>query len=260
MQLNFRQYSSEGKPLLILHGLFGSLANWNWHARELAGKFAVYTLDLRNHGSSPHSAVMDYPAMAKDVSEFVADKALGNIFLLGHSMGGKVAMQLVLVEPQCVARLVIADIAPVRYPAAEGDHDNVFAGLEALDLSAITSRTEADSAMREFIVEEGVRQFLLANLVKGDSGEFSWRFNLPALKANYESLRDAPQAGKSFDNPVLFIKGALSNYIQEQHRKVIMTQFPQATIAEIPDAGHWLHAEKPQQFNKLVQDFLLAGG
>ncbi len=260
MQLNFRQYSSTGTPLLILHGLFGSLANWNWQARELADKFAVYTLDLRNHGSSPHSDVMDYPSMASDVREFLADNSLEGVFLLGHSMGGKVAMQLALTEPDCVTRLVVADIAPVRYPAAQGDHDNVFASLEALDLSAITSRTEADSIMQEFIAEEGVRQFLLANLVKGSNGEFSWRFNLPALKANYELLRDAPQPGGSFDKPVLFIKGALSNYIQEQHRKAIMTHFPQATVAEISGAGHWLHAEKPQQFNKLVQDFLLVEG
>ncbi|MES3006971.1 MAG: alpha/beta fold hydrolase [Pseudomonadota bacterium] len=253
MKLNFKQYSTQGEPLLILHGLFGSLGNWTWHSRELARDFAVTGLDLRNHGGSPHSDEMDYACMAQDVLEFMDDHDIARCHLLGHSMGGKVAMQLALSAPERVDRLVVADIAPVTYSA---QHDSIFEGLLAIDLDTIGSRNAADVVLAQYEEDEVVRQFLLTNLLKKPEGGFYWRINLPSLQANYVRLRERPPAIGVFDGPVLFIKGALSNYIIETHRDEILQRFPQAKIKVIMHTGHWLHAEKPQTFYRLVHSFL----
>jgi esterase len=253
MKLNFKQYSSVGEPLLILHGLFGSLGNWGWHSRQLSRDFAVYGLDLRNHGASPHSEDMNYEIMALDVLEFMDDHGIEKAHLLGHSMGGKVAMQLALSAPERVMCLVVADIAPVTYP---GEHDSIFAGLLAIDLSRIRSRNEADAILVEYEEDELVRQFLLTNLLKDAQGHFYWRINLPTLKSNYVRLRARPSATGVFDGPVLFVKGALSSYLTEQHREDILARFPQARTKVILHTGHWLHAEKPQTFYRIVLGFL----
>ena len=252
MKLNYKQYSTAGAPLLIMHGLFGSLGNWGWHSRELAMNFAVTGLDLRNHGGSPHSNVMDYQCMADDVLEFMDDHGIERCHLLGHSMGGKVAMQLALQAPHRVDHLVVADIAPVQY---QGEHDSVFSGLLAIDLAAIGSRSEADSILVKYEEDELVRQFLLTNLVRNPEGGFHWRINLQVLHASYSKLRDRP-TGSVFDGPVLFLKGALSNYITEKHRDEILQRFPKAKIKVIMHTGHWLHAEKPQTFYRIVHSFL----
>lgn len=252
MKLNYKQYSTAGEPLLILHGLFGSLGNWGWHSRELAKHFAVTGLDLRNHGGSPHSDDMDYQCMANDVLEFMDDHGIERCHLLGHSMGGKVAMQLALQAPQRVDHLIVADIAPVQY---KGEHDSIFDGLLAIDLASIGSRNEADQILVKYEEDELVRQFLLTNLVKNPEGGFQWRINLPVLRASYAKLRDKPVGGV-FDGPVLFVKGALSNYITEKHREEILRSFPRAKIKIIMHTGHWLHAEKPQTFYRIVHNFL----
>jgi len=253
MKLNYRQYSTVGHPLLILHGLFGSISNWNWHSNKLSEQYAVYALDLRNHGASPHAEQMDYPVMAMDVIEFMDAHKIGSAHLLGHSMGGKVAMQLALEHPQRVDKLVVADIAPVNYAS---EHDKVFDGLQAIDLQQITSRTQADKMLAEHVGDEVVRQFLLTNLVRAQDGRFHWRINLPVLAKSYLQLRAAPAGDGIFDKPVLFIKGALSNYITEDHQQEIAKKFPQAGLKIIMQTGHWLHAEKPQTFYHLVSDFL----
>lgn len=255
MKLNFKQYSEAGEPLLILHGLLGSLGNWGWQSRQLASDFAVTGLDLRNHGASPHAASMGYADMAEDVLEFMDDHKIEHCHLLGHSMGGKVAMQLALSEPDRIERLVVADIAPVTY---KGEHDSIFAGLLAIDLGKIKSRNEADAVLVEYEDDELVRQFLLTNLLRNADGEFYWRVNLPTLQSNYARLRDAPSAEGPFKGSVLFVKGALSNYITEKHRDAILARFPNATTKVIMHTGHWLHAEKPQTFYRIVHDFLTA--
>ena len=255
MELNFKRFGENGTPLLILHGLFGNLRNWNWHARELSSNFQVYTLDLRNHGESPHSPHMTYPEMASDVLEFIDRQGLAGVYLLGHSMGGKVAMELALHNPEIVSRILVADIAPIAYGEERGDHENVFNGLLSVDPSGLASRTEAEQVLTSHISEPTVRKFLVSNLVKAKVGGYQWRFNLSALHSNYEKLREGVQADKPFEKPALFIKGALSNYIEKEDWPTIQQFFPAARIKTVMGAGHWLHAEKPQVFYKLARDF-----
>ncbi len=254
MKLHYKQYSDSGEPLLIMHGLFGSHGNWSGQSRQLATDFSVYGLDLRNHGGSPHSEDMHYTVMAEDVLEFMDDHGLSRAHVLGHSMGGKTAMQLALIAPQRVNRLIVADIAPVPY---RGQHDSILDGLEAIDLENIGSRNEADTILATYENDELVRQFLLTNLVRNEHGGFRWRINLPVLKENYDRLREAPASAGKFEGPVLFVKGALSNYITEKHRDAILSRFPDAQIKTIMHTGHWLHAEKPQTFYRIVHGFLL---
>lgn len=255
MKLNFKQFSDTGKPLLILHGLFGNLRNWNWQARELAAEFSVYALDLRNHGDSPHSSAMDYQVMADDVLAFIESNALEEINILGHSMGGKVAMQLALVNPHKVNRLLVADIAPVAYGEERGDHENVFSGLMSVDLTELQSRGDAEAALAAHVAEPAVRQFLVSNLVKNKQGGYQWRFNLPVLYASYERLRAGVIDSAVFNKPTLFIKGDNSNYITKEDWSTVQRLFPKARIKTVMGAGHWLHAEKPQVFYKLARDF-----
>ncbi|MBC52339.1 MAG: alpha/beta hydrolase [Gammaproteobacteria bacterium] len=255
MKLNFRQYGESGEPLLILHGLFGSLSNWAWHSRKLSGHFTVYGLDLRNHGGSPHDDAMSYPLMAQDVADFMDDQGIESAHVLGHSMGGKVAMQLAMDHPERIKRLVIADIAPVQYGGERGEHDEIFDGMCALDVASLTSRTDADKQLAGWVEDEVVRQFLLSNLVRDDHGRYSWRINLPALRDSYPALRDKPAGDGVFDRDVLFIRGDLSDYINESQRDETLRHFPRASIKTLMQAGHWLHAEKPETFNRLVFDF-----
>jgi esterase len=257
LKLNFRQYSEQGEPLLVLHGLFGSHSNWAWHCRKFAEHFAVFALDLRNHGASPHSPEMSYQLMAEDVKEFMDDHELPRAHVLGHSMGGKVAMQLALNHPQRILRLVIADVAPVQYGSERGEHDEIFEGMCALALEGLESRTEADRQLAGWVDDEVVRQFLLSNLVRKDQG-FAWRINLPVLRDSYPALRGRPTGTEPFKGEVLFIRGDMSDYITEQHREEILALFPKAGIKTLMQAGHWLHAEKPESFNRIAIEFLKA--
>lgn len=258
MKLNFKRYSEQGEPLLVLHGLFGSLNNWAWHCRRFAEQFAVIALDLRNHGASPHSNDMSYPLMADDVLELMDDLDLEQAHVLGHSMGGKVAMQLALTHPQRIGRLIVADIAPVQYGGERGEHDEIFEGMCAVDLSIVKSRNDADRQLANWVDDEVVRQFLLSNLVRDEHGHFAWRINLPVLRERYAQLRAKPMADKPFTGDVLFVRGDQSDYIGEQHRDEILELFPRAKIKTLMQAGHWLHAEKPETFNRIVSTFLQA--
>lgn len=256
MKLNYRQYSDNGKPLLVLHGLFGSLGNWGWHSKQLAECFSVVGVDLRNHGDSPHSDEFDYQVMAEDVRQLIAQLGLESCSIVGHSMGGKVAMQLALSYPDLVERLVVVDIAPVAYPEDADGHMNVLAAMDAVSLDEIKSRTEAEEAMQEYIAEEAIRKFVLTNLVRNEEGSFDWRLNKKAIKENYPALRAELKMEKSFTKPTLFVKGSLSNYILPQHEAAIREMFPAATVKVIMEAGHWLHAEQPQALQKLLLKFL----
>ncbi|WP_369600694.1 alpha/beta fold hydrolase [Hahella sp. SMD15-11] len=242
----------QGSPVILVHGLFGSMENLGAIARLLAGEFEVHSLDMRNHGRSPHTDHMDYATMSQDILKYMNRAGLDQAAMLGHSMGGKTVMQLALNAPERVTRLVVADIAPVRYPP---HHQSVMAGLSAIgDPSRLTSRAEADAILKAYVPEDAVRLFLLKNLVRAEQG-FSWRINLPVIRQSYDALM-AGQDGGCFPGPVLFIKGGASDYIRPEHRTTIARLFPNAQLKVIPGTGHWLHAEKPQLFARIVSRFL----
>ena len=256
MELNCRQYSDSGVPVLVLHGLFGSLSNWGWHCKQLAQQYAVYGVDLRNHGDSPHSNQLDYQVMADDVRELIVRLGLKYCCIVGHSMGGKVAMQLALNFPDLVEKLVIVDIAPVSYPENADRHMCVLAGMDAVKLNEIKSRAEAEVTLRDYISEEATRKFLLTNLVRNKKGLFEWRLHKDSIRENHANLRAGLTATKSFFKPVLFVKGSLSPYIKSEHEGQIKEFFPAASVKLIMDAGHWLHAEQPQALQKILLKFL----
>ncbi len=239
-------------PVVLLHGLFGSAANLGMVARGLAPHFPVYSVDLPNHGHSPRLDRMDYPSMAAEVIEFLEQNALAPAHLLGHSMGGKVAMQVALQRPELVNQLIVADIAPVRYP---GHHDQILAGLDAVARIAPQGRREADAVLSEYVEESGVRAFLLKSWQKDDQDRYNWLLNLDAIRSSYPLLGEANQ-GEPYEREVFFIKGSESSYILPEHRDQILTLFPHATVKVLEGTGHWLHAEKPQLFNRLVLRFL----
>lgn len=251
MKLHFDKYGS-GPVLIILHGLFGSASNFRGLARRYGEQFETYCLDLRNHGASPHDEVMSYPAMCQDIVDFMDDQAIDKAFVMGHSMGGKVAMQVALSAPERVDRLIVGDIAPVRYPP---HHSRIFEGLNAIGLSSISSRGEAEEILKDYVEEKGVRLFLLTNLARKPEGGFEWRININALEGDYDHIA-AAVTGEPFEGPSLFIRGALSDYIRDEHFEVIRNLFPAADIKTIPGTGHWLHAEKPEEFSALLFDFL----
>lgn len=255
-----RRITGEGQPLLLLHGLFGSLENLGGVNQRLQDGWEIHGLDLRNHGRSPHTDTMDYPAMAEDVIAYMDEQGLDRVCLLGHSMGGKTAMQVALSYPERVEKVIVADIAPVTYHPR---HDAILEGMKSLDLSSVSTRGEADAALQDFVETPEVRMFLLKNLVrvpdeeKADNPDvFRWRLNLPVIEACYQNLADAPEGEGPFEGPVLFIKGADSAYIQRKHRDRIDTLFPGARIEEIEGTDHWLHAEKPDEFARLCREFL----
>lgn len=258
LKLNYRQYSGSGAPLLVLHGLFGSLSNWSWHCKQLAQQFAVIGVDLRNHGSSPHASMFNYPVMAQDVLQLLEDLNIDSCYLLGHSMGGKVAMELALTAQAKVERLLVVDIAPVSYPTPADEHMQVIAGMKALDLDGIDSRATAEAFLRHYIDDEPTRKFVLTNLIRNPEGSYCWRLNLSAIERDYDALREMPDHASAFQKPTLFVKGAESAYIQSKHRERTLAYFPQSDVKTIMGAGHWLHADKPQVFHKIAVDFLTA--
>ncbi|MCX2980886.1 alpha/beta fold hydrolase [Halieaceae bacterium IMCC14734] len=252
MQLNYL-IRGAGDPIILIHGLFGSASNLGIVARALAPHYSTYSLDVRNHGKSPHCDTMSYREMAADIIDFLDSQGIGQCPLLGHSMGGKIAMQVALDYPDRVSRLIIADVAPVDYPP---HHQDTLAGLAAVAAATVTSRHQADAILAESVTEPGVRAFLLKSLERGEDGTFHWLLNREALTSNYKQLGAANQ-GKSFTGPVLFIKGGDSNYITDEHQPAVAELFPNAQLKIIEGTGHWLHAEKPDLFNKVVLRFLL---
>ncbi|MGH7990432.1 MAG: alpha/beta fold hydrolase, partial [Limisphaerales bacterium] len=233
--------------------LFGSSDNWLGVAPKLAEKFRALALDLRNHGQSPHSDWMNYALMAEDVAEFCDAQKLPEIFLLGHSLGGKVAMQFALQFPSRVEKLIVIDIAPRVYAP---EHDKIFEALLALDLQKFSARTEMEIALAEKIPPLNLRRFLLKNVVRDSDGKFFWKMDLHSLAKNYSKLGEAIFSATPFIKPALFIRGGKSDYIRAEDELKIRELFPRAEIKTISQAGHWLHADKPQEFARCVLDFL----
>jgi esterase len=240
--------------VILLHGLFGSATNLMAVARCLEKYFTVIRMDLRNHGKSAHSDQMDIPAMAEDVVGAMDALDISSAHLLGHSLGGKVAMQVAITQPERVRRLIVADIAPVRYGRS---HDGIITALLALDLRSLKNREHADQLLKKDVPERGIRQFLLKNLMRDGSDGWAWRMNLAVIAELYDNILDAPSP-ELFNGPSLFIRGGVSDYIRDENRTPMMRQFPNMYFETIPKAGHWLHAEYPAIFNSLVEEFLRA--
>jgi len=243
----------DGQPFVILHGFLGMSDNW----KTLGNKFAdagyeVHLLDQRNHGRSPHTEEMNYEVMAGDVVRYCEDHKLENIILLGHSMGGKVAMHVAATFPQLVHKLIVVDISPKYYPP---HHDEILEGLTALDKEVFASRGDAEDFLAKFIKNAGVRLFLLKNLYRRDD-RLVLRLNLKVLKDNIEKVGEPLTTGLKYKGPVLFIKGASSDYISEEDEPLIKLLFPNARILSIAGAGHWVHAEKMSEFYEGVIHFI----
>lgn len=255
MDLYYREFGS-GSPVVILHGLFGFSDNWQTIAKALAQQYTVLTPDLRNHGKSPHTTTHSYPEMAEDLKSFLEHKWMFRTHLIGHSMGGKVAMQFALNYPEMVEKLVIIDIEPGQ---ATDNHQDIFRALLDLDFSKITTRQQADDFLSNRIEDFGTRQFLLKNITRDSEGNFSWKMNLSTLAIEYPNIL-APVvphlAGEVFEKPSLFVRGGNSQYIQDHEIPHILTLFPNAEIVTIEGAGHWVHADKPKELLQILQNFL----
>ena len=241
-----------GPPVVIMHGLFGSGTNWRSIGQRLAERHRVVLLDLRNHGSSPWSDTMMYPEMAADVQAAINKRALGKVALVGHSMGGKVAMTLAVASPATVERLIVVDVAPVPYPPTLLPY---IQAMRSIDAAQLRRRGEADELLRPHVPDAAIRGFLLQNVVPDEGGGFRWRLNLAAIERTMPDIGTWSAVG-SYRGPTLFIAGERSDYIRSEHWPGIVALFPTARLVSIPEAGHWLHAERPQQFLDVLGPFL----
>lgn len=252
MLLNFKQQGN-GSTVLLIHGLFGSLDNLGLLARHLEKDHHVISVDLRNHGRSFHSEEISYEIMANDIFHLMEHLDIPQFSVVGHSMGGKVAMTLAALYPERITQLAILDMAPVPYLVRR--HDNVFAGLNAVIQGQPEKRSDADALMAQHIQEPGVRQFLSKSLFKNEQ-KLEWRFNVAGLLAQYDQITGWKEC-PPYLGPTLFVKGQHSDYIQAEHKEAIMKQFPTAKAHMVANTGHWLHAEKPEAVNRVIERFLV---
>ena len=244
----------EGQPFIILHGFLGMSDNW----KTLGNKFAesgyqMHLLDQRNHGRSPHTPEMNYEVLAKDIFDYCQIHKLKNIILLGHSMGGKAAMLAAGKYPDLIDKLIVVDISPKYYAP---HHQQIMEGLTALENQNLTSRGEAEEFLSKFVKDQGTRMFLLKNLYWETREKLSLRLNLKVLKETIEEVGTELPAGFKFMKPTLFVKGGNSNYITKEDEPLIERHFPNSKIQIVPNAGHWVHAEKTKDFYDIVQGFL----
>ena len=249
-----RKVGENGPDFVVLHGLFGSGKNWRSFAGSLEDDFQVWTLDARNHGDSPHADSMNYQQMAEDVARFFAENELKNVILLGHSMGGKTAMQLALQFPDRIAALIVVDIAPVCY-----DHLHkqlkLIEAMQELDLAAEMSRSEIEKKLAVKIPEKRLLSFLMTNLNR-QNGQFQWRIGLEQIAAGMPELLNYPELKSVFKGPVQFIGGENSAYLKFEYHALIRKYFPESRITMLENCGHWLHVEQPAAFQKTVNEFL----
>ena len=252
MELNFKTLG-QGEPVIILHGLFGMLDNWQTIGKQLAEHHTVYLVDQRNHGRSPHLPDFDYSLLAEDLRQFMEAQWIHRAHIVGHSMGGKTAMQFALDNPDMVDKLVVVDIAPIAY---KGGHQKIFEALFSVDLDHLEDRKQATQKLSEKIDEPGVRQFLLKNLSRKKEGGYRWKMNLESLYKNYQQILGPLEAYAPYEDPVLFIRGAQSNYIEDATKEDIEALFPAYQLETIPDAGHWVHADSPKALLSLLTNYL----
>ena len=244
----------EGDPIVILHGLFGSLDNWQTMARELSEQgYKVITVDLRNHGKSPHTDAISHELMANDVIGLIKQEHLNEVVLVGHSMGGKAAMQLAFIAPELISKLVVVDIAPKPY---NPHHNTYFDAMLNLNLAKVESRKQASEELGKSIKNPVIKQFLLKNLDRKKDGSYQWKFNLQSLHNNYQQLINGLQTTATFEKPTMFVSGQLSDYISAADIGDIEALFPNSTVEIVAASGHWVHAEQPDAFKQVLLQFL----
>lgn len=257
VRLNYKSSGASDNPnLVILHGLFGDLNNWKAIAIRLSDQFHVHCMDLRNHGDSPHTHGMTYTGMAADVAFTCKSLEITHTHVIGHSMGGKTAMQLALDTPALVDQLAVVDIGPRKY---KHHHNRIIEGLQLISTTDLESRKQADLLLQPYAPEAGIRSFLLKNLVRTDDGQYKLRVNIDEISARYDDIAGPIQSNSKFDNPVLFIKGAESDYLTDEDRAPIAELFNNPSLKTIGGAGHWPHSEKPDVIYKILTDFFAAG-
>jgi len=252
MELNYKRLG-EGQPLIVLHGLFGSLDNWMTLAKKWSNDFEVYLVDQRNHGQSPHSDQFSYPLMADDLKQLMDQLGLESAILLGHSMGGKTVMEFSMKYPEMVEKLIVVDIAPVSYNV---HHYTIIDALKSVPLEDISSRKEAEEFLSRYIKDFGTRQFLLKNLYWQANDKLAWRFNLEVLADEILPISEYVIMKGTFQKQTLFIAGAKSDYILPEYGATIKSKFPKYELESISGAGHWVHAEKMDEFLQAVMNFL----
>ncbi|MBL7963040.1 MAG: alpha/beta fold hydrolase [Flavobacteriales bacterium] len=246
----FHRRMGQGPPIVILHGLFGSSDNWGSLARDLSNDHEVVLVDARDHGRSPHTDRITYPLMADDLFELLAELDLRDIVLVGHSMGGKTAMTFTQQHPQLVRELVVVDIGPREYTISY--HAAVVEALSRIDLTTATTRSEVEAHMARYVKEPGMVQFLMKSLYWQEPGELAWRFNVPVLARHMGDILGAIPPGR-VTVPTLFIQGGRSDYITREDFPAIREQFSNCRIEEIPFAGHWVHAQAPDEVLALIR-------
>lgn len=251
----FSRIIGDGPDVLIMHGLFGMNDNWNTLGKRWAEDcgMRMHMLDLRNHGQSPHAPDHSYRAMADDVVEYLNDQGIESAIIMGHSMGGKVAMRLAVDHPDRVQKLVVVDIAPKGYPV---HHDEIIAAMRTLDFDVLKSRRDADKKLEESMPNFMMRQFLLKSLYWESEGRLGWRFNLDAIETNIEMVGEAMESEAQYDGTTLFIRGEKSGYIKDGDIHLIHDHFPKADLHTVKGAGHWVHAEKPEEMYLEICQFL----
>ncbi len=254
MELSYQDIG-EGQPIVIMHGLFGAAKNWNSIAKQMARKYRILTVDLRNHGSSPWTETMSYVEMAEDMVEFLDQRGLDKATIVGHSMGGKVAMTMALKFPEKVERLVVADMAPVKY--GNTIFKSYVEKLKSVDLSQMARRNDVDKFVSDVIEDRAIRAFLLGNLMNTPDG-IKWMVNLDTLEREMDKIVGVPALRMDVNYPgeTLFVSGEKSDYVQPTHHQLIKHLFPKTKFQIVEDAGHWLHAEKPHEFMEALSDFV----
>ncbi|MBX2968865.1 MAG: alpha/beta fold hydrolase [Cyclobacteriaceae bacterium] len=254
MKLFYREYG-QGQPMIILHGLMGSSDNWLPQAKMLGEYYHVWVVDQRNHGQSPHSTEFNYNVLSNDILDFIQEHRIDRPVIIGHSMGGKAAMSFALAHPEKLDKLVVVDIAPKAYDVR---HDHIVEGLKAVPIDKVQSRQEANDALAPHISSEAVRQFLLKNLMRKPEGGFGWRINLPVIDQSLEMISGGLVNNGVFEKKTLFIRGSKSDYILDDDREAMKKIFPNSTLVTM-ETGHWVQAEKPEEFVQVVLSFLNAG-
>ena len=250
----FSRIYGNGQPLIIIHGLFGMSDNWNSLGKIFSKNYNVHLVDLRNHGRSFHDEIFTFEAISKDLKNYITHHNLEKPIILGHSLGGKVAMHFCFKNKSLVSKLIVVDIAPKTYNI--DFHRNILSTLIDLQLNTFKSRNEIDLALSSSIKDSAIRFFLMKNIYRNASGFFAWRFNIKVLLNKIENIQDANFLIGTINTPTLFIKGSKSDYITKEDELLIQNHFNNVIIKEIQNSGHWVHAEQTNLFNKEVLNFL----